>query len=110
MSTPLVAQDDVALLGTVADGTPTLPALPKQLPRFQPTGMVATHRLSDHMIVMQQVVNPGLPDPAPVNVSQTEPLDEKTREALRASLVAQAAMKGETKSRILFRSATVYDH
>ncbi len=110
LSTTLIAKDDVALLGPVADETPALPAPPKLLPSFQPTGMAATHRLDDHKIVMQQVANPGLPDPAPINDSQIAPLDEKTREALRASLVAQATLKGETKTRFLFLSATVYDH
>lgn len=102
---PLSSAQKVSGVGTVADGTPFPPALPKVIPKFH-VETTTLHRLADHDVTMQRVNDPGLPAPPPPE----PPLSEKEYEALRASEKWQEVVANHKDSQMLFLSATVYDH
>jgi hypothetical protein len=102
---PLTYAQEVSVLGTIADGTPSPPSPPKVLPKFN-VEATTLHQLADHDVIMQRVTDPGLPDPPP----PPPPMSEKEYEALRASEEWKEVVGKHKDSQMLFLSATVYDH
>jgi hypothetical protein len=96
---------NVAIIGPLADGTPSPPAPAKVLPDFTIQN-TDTHRLADHKVIMHRVADPGLPDPP----APPQPMSREELEALRASPEWQAALAEHKETKLCLVSATVYDH
>jgi len=103
---PLHAQDEsgAKLVSPVADGTPALPAPPKELPAFTVESTTVRH-LENRKIIMQRVSDPGLPDPPP----PPPPATKEELEALRASPEWQGRIADHKESKLILLSASVVD-
>jgi hypothetical protein len=103
---PLQAQDEggAKLVSPVADGTPALPAPPKELPAFT-VRSTTVRQLQDRKIIMQRISDPGLPDPPP----PPPPATKEVLEALRASPEWQKRIADHKESKLILLSASVVD-
>lgn len=100
------AQDRASIDGPVADGTP-LPAVAKNPWPAVEVLEVHERNLPDRKLTMQRIKNPGLPDPTPPD--PTPPTEEGLK-ALRESPESKEFEARQQESKIVFVSATVYDH
>lgn len=100
---------EARLLGEVADGTPTPPAPPPELPDFR-IDDTTVRQLPDRKVTIHRVEDPDLPPLPP----PPEPMSEEELQAWRSSPECQAfvakAQEHYRKTRWAFVSATVYDH
>jgi hypothetical protein len=103
---PLHAQDEggAKIVSPVADGTPALPASPKELPAFT-VRSTTVRQMEDRKIIMQRVSDPGLPDPPP----PPPPTTKEELEALRASPEWQERIDDHKESKLILLSAAVVD-
>ena len=103
---PLQAQDEggAKLVSPVADGTPALPAPPKELPAFT-VRSTTVRQLEDRKIIMQRVSDPGLPDAPP----PPPPATKEELEALRASLGGRVRIANYKETKLILLSASVVD-
>jgi hypothetical protein len=101
------AQDQPSIEGAVADGTPPPPVEKKAWPAVE-VREVHERVLSDRKVTLQRIKNPGLPDPTPL--APPPPLTEAELPVLRESPEWKAMVAKHQESRLLFISATVYDH
>jgi hypothetical protein len=101
------AQEQPTIEGAVADGTPPPPVEKKAWPAVE-VREVHERVLPDRKVTLQRIKNPGLADPTPP--APPPPLSEAELRALHESPEWKAMVAKHHESRLLFISATVYDH
>jgi len=103
LASPAAAQE-ARIVGSLADGTPSPRAPPKDLPEFT-VEKTDEHRLAERRVIMHRVADPGLPDPPP----PPPPASREEIEAMRNSPEVQALIANYKPPHTIFLSATVVD-